>query len=205
MTTRTKPPRIHPQLQPLAIPIDSVELNPRNPRQGDLGAITESLRRFGQAKPIVVQASTRHVVAGNHMLRAALSLGWKEIAANVVELDGREAQAFMIADNRTSDLGSYDEGVLTELLKELAVDDDLEGTGFDGDDVDEMLAKLGWKASGGSTVVQYVLIFDSEAQQDVWTAWLKALRKRYADRPEDTHAARIVRAIAELTLAEAAS
>lgn len=203
--TKTRPLRIAPALLPLAVPIESVELNPRNPRQGDLGAITESLRRFGQQKPIVVQKSTRHVVAGNHMLRAALSLGWKEIAANVVDLDAREAQAFMIADNRTADLGSYDEGVLTELLKELAVDDSLEGTGYDGDDVDEMLAKLGWKASGGSTVIQYVLIFDTESQQDAWTAWLKLLRKRYSDRPEDTHAARIVRAITEMAPVEVAS
>src|SRR5437899_784082 len=74
---------IAPQLQGLAVPIDSIELHPRNPRKGDVPAVTESLRRFGQRKPIVVQAGTRYVVAGNHLLMAARALRWTDIAANV--------------------------------------------------------------------------------------------------------------------------
>jgi len=190
-------PAIAPALIPLIVPIESIQPSPRNPRQGDIGAIVESLRRFGQQKPIVVQESSGHVVAGNHLYRAALSLGWTEIAANVVAMTDVQAQAFMIADNRTADLGSYDEALLTELLAELATMEELTGTGYDGEDVDEMLAKLEWKASGGSTVIQYMLIFDDEEQQLVWNQWLKVLRKRYQDDPNATHAARIVRAILE--------
>ena len=190
-------PAIAPALIPLIVPIESIQPSPRNPRQGDIGAIVESLRRFGQQKPIVVQESSGHVVAGNHLYRAALSLGWTEIAANVVAMTDVQAQAFMIADNRTADLGSYDEALLTELLAELATMEELTGTGYDGEDVDEMLAKLEWKASGGSTVIQYMLIFDDEEQQLVWNQWLKVLRNRYQDDPNATHAARIVRAILE--------
>src|SRR3989442_2624593 len=58
--------RIAPQLRALAVPIDSVSLHPRNPRRGDVAAVRASLERFGQRKPIVVQASTRYVVAGEH-------------------------------------------------------------------------------------------------------------------------------------------
>jgi hypothetical protein len=202
MSADAAPPTIAPGLAPLVIPITDVTPSPRNPRQGDIGAISESLRRFGQQKPIVVQKSTGHVVAGNHLYRAALALGWTQIAANVVDMDDRQAQAYMVADNRTADLGSYDEAILTELLRELAVDGDLAGTGYDGEDVDEMLAKLEWKASGGSTVIQYILIFEDEEQQLVWNQWLKALRKRYADDPNATHAARIVRAILEAAAGE---
>lgn len=54
----TATPTIAPQLLGLAVPIGSVTLHPRNPRRGDVAAVTESLRRFGQKKPIVVQAST---------------------------------------------------------------------------------------------------------------------------------------------------
>jgi hypothetical protein len=185
-------------LIPLLEPIDSLQRHPRNARQGDIGAIVESLRRFGQLKPIVVQESTRYIVAGNHLYAAAETLGWTHVAATVVTMDDATAQAYMIADNRTSDLGSYDESVLTELLAELATAGDLAGTGYDGDDVDEMLAKLDWKASGGNPVIQYVLIFDDEDQQNAWHDWLRALRRKYPDDPEGepaTHAARIIRAI----------
>jgi len=189
--------RIAPSLAPLVVPIDTVAPSPRNPREGDVGAIAESLRRFGQQKPIVVQDSTGLVVAGNHLLRAAQALGWTEIAVNRVSMSDREAKAFMIADNRTADLGSYDQAMLGEMLKELAVEDDLAGTGYDGEDVDEILAKLDWKAGGGSPIVQYVLVFDDEEQQKAWYAWLRRLRKRYADHADQTHAYRIALAIAE--------
>ncbi len=133
---------ISADLLSLAVPIDSVTLHPRNPREGDVGAIVESLRRFGQLKPIVVQASTRFVVAGNHLLRAARELGWTEVAANVSDLDDRQARAFMVADNRTQELGTYDQDALGLLLRELAIADDLEGTGYDGDDVDAMFREF---------------------------------------------------------------
>ena len=90
-------PTIAPALESLCVPIESLERHPRNPRVGDVEAVAASLRRFGQQKPIVVQASTRYVVAGNHLLEAALRLGWTEIAANVVELDDATATAYMLA------------------------------------------------------------------------------------------------------------
>lgn len=198
MTKRTPAPLIAEALSPLVVPIDTVELSPRNPREGDVGAIVESLRRFGQQKPIVVQDSTGYVVAGNHLLRAAQALGWTEIAVNRVAMSDRDAKAFMIADNRTADLGSYDQDVLGAMLKELAIDEDLAGTGYDAEDVDEMLAHLDWKADGGSPIVQYVLIFDDEDQQRTWQAWLRQLRKRYPDATEQTHAFRITKFLAEL-------
>lgn len=128
------------QLRKLKVPIESVQPHPRNARQGDVGAIVASLEAFGQQKPVVVQKSTGYVVAGNHLLRAALELGWTELAANVVELDDETAVRFMLADNRTQELGSYDDGVLAELLEELAQSDaGLSATGYDGDDLDELL------------------------------------------------------------------
>lgn len=134
--------QIAPQLAALAVSIDSVEPHPRNPRRGDVSAIVASLTRFGQRKPIVVQASTRYVVAGNHLLAAALSLGWTEIAANVQEMDDTEATAFMLADNRTADLGGYDEALLAEILDELSAVD-LVATGYDDDAVAALLTAAG--------------------------------------------------------------
>jgi hypothetical protein len=133
---------IAPALRSLAVPIESVELHPRNPRVGDVEAVAASLARFGQQKPIVVQRSTRFVVAGNHLLRAARQLGWTEIAANIEELDDATASAFMLADNRTADLGTYDDALLAAILEEHAATGNLAGTGYDRDDIDELVARL---------------------------------------------------------------
>jgi site-specific DNA-methyltransferase (adenine-specific) len=132
-----------PQLQALVVPIDSVELHPRNPRLGAVAAVAASLARFRQVKPIVVQRSTRYVIAGNHVLRAALSLGWTEIAANVEDLDDAEAIALMLADNRTADLGGYDDTLLAAILAEQQAEDNLAATGYDADDVAALLAQAG--------------------------------------------------------------
>jgi DNA modification methylase len=135
--------RIAPQLARLAVSIDSISLHPRNPRVGNVAAVAASLGRFGQQKPVVVQASTRHVVAGNHLLQAARSLGWTTIAASIEDLDDADALAFMLADNRTADLGGYDEQLLAAILAENAVADNLAATGYDADDVAALLAAAG--------------------------------------------------------------
>lgn len=171
--------KIAPALNTLRIPIDSVSAFPGNPRQGDVGAICESLRRFGQQKPIVVQASTRYIVAGNHLWKGAKALGWTEVAANVVEMDDREASAYLIADNRTSELGAYDEEALGEMLRVLAEEGNLKATGYDADDVDDFLKRLeseeGPKVPGeirfATELMEahnyVVLIFDNELDWNV--------------------------------------
>jgi DNA modification methylase len=135
--------RIAPALQALAVPIASIELHPRNSRIGDVEAVVASLQRFGQLKPIVVQSSTRFVVAGNHLVRAAQKLGWTEIAANVEAMDDATAVAYMLADNRTSDLGGYDDDLLAAILAEQAAADNLAATGYDADDVAALLRAVG--------------------------------------------------------------
>jgi DNA modification methylase len=136
-------PRIAPALQALVVPIASIELHPRNPRIGDVAAIAASLRRFGQLKPLVVQRSTMFCVAGNHVLRAARSLGWTEIAANVAAMDDATALAFLLTDNRTSDIGVYDDALLAAILAEQAAADNLAATGYDPADVAALLRTAG--------------------------------------------------------------
>lgn len=133
---------IAPDIAALAVPVGGLTPHPRNVREGDVGAISESLRRFGQLKPIVVQKSTGYVVAGNHLYRAAVALGWKEVAAVRADLDDETAIAYLVADNRTQELGTYDDAGLAALLSELAAAGNLDATGYDGDDVDRLLADL---------------------------------------------------------------
>jgi ParB/Sulfiredoxin domain len=117
------------------IGIDTVEPHPDNPRLHDLDAIAASLERFGQTKPIIVQKATNYVVAGNGTRLAAAQLGWTEIQALVVDFDDEKAKAYLAADNRTSDRAKYDAERLLGLLEGL---EDLDGTGYDFDDLDDM-------------------------------------------------------------------
>lgn len=129
-------------LIPLLLPIDSVEAHPRNPRKGNLDVIARSLDDFGQTKAVVVQASTRWICAGNHTRRAALEkLGWTHIAGMVGDISDEDATAYLLADNRSSDLGEYDTTGLIELLGEQAEAGRIAMTGYTADDYDDLIAE----------------------------------------------------------------
>jgi ParB-like chromosome segregation protein Spo0J len=123
------------QVRSEVVSIDSLKPYPLNPRRGNLKAIQESLKINGQYRPIVVQQDTSFILAGNHTWQAAKSLGWTEIAVSFVECDDKTAKKILLADNRTSDLGLFNDELILELLEEL---ESWEGTGYNLDDFDKM-------------------------------------------------------------------
>lgn len=113
---------IHESLTSLAMPLTSLVPLKDNPRRGDVDAIAASYKEFGQVKPIVVadNGDGRYViVAGNHQYQAAKRLGWDSIACTVLDGDEKKATAFAYADNRTADLGGYDEDLLVQMISEV--------------------------------------------------------------------------------------
>lgn len=105
-----------------SVPIATLSQDPANARKHDdknLESIKASLRRFGQQKPIVVDSSNV-VRAGNGTLAAATALGWESINVVQTDLQGSEATAYAIADNRTAELAEWDESVLAASLSSLA-------------------------------------------------------------------------------------
>jgi len=131
-------------LHPLAYPLEKLRLLPGNPRRGNLDAVKRSLEAFGQRKPIVARRSDRVVIAGNHTLQAAQALGWSEIAVVWVDDDDTTSKAFALADNRTAQLGDYDEAALAELIGQVgSVDPDLlVASGWDELSVQELVKEL---------------------------------------------------------------
>lgn len=122
------------------VPIEEPTPDPANARKHDernLKSIIDSLRAFGQQKPIVVDGRGI-VVAGNGTLEAAKRLGWTEIAIVRSDLDPTQATAFGIADNRTAELAEWDDEVLRSLLD--SMDDEMRDVlAFDQKEIDALV------------------------------------------------------------------
>jgi hypothetical protein len=127
------------------VPIDSVFPDPANVRRRDqraVDAIKASLVRFGQQTPIVCDFK-RTIRKGNGTWQAARELGWTEIEVRWTDLKGSEATAYSVADNRTSDLSSFDDTALAETLRALQSEDfPIEAAGFTDAEVDELIGRL---------------------------------------------------------------
>ena len=125
-----------------SIKINQLRLDSNNARTHDdknLEAIKSSLERFGQQKPIVI-TDDNTVVAGNGTLTAALSLSWTHIDCVRTSLDGDEATAYAIADNKTAELAVWDENQLADTLLRLEESNvDALVTGFTQEEIDKLV------------------------------------------------------------------
>jgi hypothetical protein len=145
--------RVPDELRPLLTPISSLKLDPHNARlhnERNLRAITDSLKDFGQIKPIVVlQDGT--VVAGNGTLTAAIDLGATQIA--VVRWptnDLEQAQKFALVDNRTAELATWDRNELAALMQGLG-GDSVDLPGWDAGEIRQLLDSSMRTVFGGDT------------------------------------------------------
>lgn len=112
----------------------------KNPRRGDIEAIANSLKTHGQYKTICVNKGTKtgrplEILAGNHTIKAARTLGWETIQATIIDVDDEAAAKIVIADNRTSDLAENDPAILIDLIDSLT---DLDGTGWAETELEEL-------------------------------------------------------------------
>ncbi|MFF5045660.1 ParB/Srx family N-terminal domain-containing protein [[Kitasatospora] papulosa] len=141
---------------------------PGNAKRGDVGAILESLCRNGQYRSLIVREAPPGeytVLAGNHTLQALAAHGpgpcgltvkvdgeerpcavcrgeeWEPQArCEIVHCDVDTARRVNLVDNRTAELGDWDEEALAELLGQLG--DDMGGTGYDTGDLEDLLTAL---------------------------------------------------------------
>jgi hypothetical protein len=128
--------------------IGSIVPDPNNPRmhsREQIKAIARSIRTFGFNAPILVDKANR-IVAGHGRLEAAKRLKLAEAPVICLEhLTEAQAKAFMLADNKLSDLSNWDEPKLAVVLKELseiALDFEIEVTGFDRPEIDFRIQSL---------------------------------------------------------------
>lgn len=136
-------------LIPLLTPCNDLHEHPRNVRQGNVERLIWSLNHFGQMVPIIVQSKTPEgatrnvIVKGNHTYKAAVAIGWRSIAAVFVELDDDTAYQYLLADNKASDIATYDKEALRQGLQSLSDAGQLQNTLFTADDLDDLTSSLG--------------------------------------------------------------
>ncbi|GAC1344855.1 MAG: DNA modification methylase [Acetobacteraceae bacterium] len=101
--------------------------------------LARSIETFRFNVPILIDRDG-NIIAGQGRFLACRELGWTEIPTiRVGHLNEAQLKAFMIADNRLSELSTWDDQILGETLQELSLlnlDFSLEATGFDTGEID---------------------------------------------------------------------
>ena len=101
-----------------SLPISAIRPNPFQPRRDfrteELADLEASLRSTGLLQPITVRPAPNGIgfelIAGERRLRAAIRLGWTEIAAVVRPTDDRAALTLAMVENlQRADLGPIEE------------------------------------------------------------------------------------------------
>jgi ParB-like chromosome segregation protein Spo0J len=76
--------------------------------------IADSITAFGFNVPILIDRDG-NVIAGHGRLLAAKQLGWREVPTLCLDhLSRAHARAFMIADNRLTEIASWDDRLLAQ-------------------------------------------------------------------------------------------
>jgi ParB-like chromosome segregation protein Spo0J len=123
-------------------PLDKLKEFPGNPKDHDVGAIHESMRENGIVDVIYVQEwpkTPKYILAGHGRKKTLLAAGVTRVNCVFVQIPPDAARRYVVASNRTAEAGGWNDDLLTEYLRRQAETEQLLGTGFDGDDLDEML------------------------------------------------------------------
>lgn len=166
--------RIPEPLRPLLRDITTIAQHPRNPNNGDVDAIVESILTVGYTAPVIVQASTGYIVAGNHRYAAMLELGEDTIPVIEVNWDDETTLRHLVGDNHIAEMARRDEAQLLDILQELSdTDAGLAGTAMTPQDIADLVKAIepheGMFAHLTPNLVYGVMVtcVDADAQQEV--------------------------------------
>lgn len=134
------------QLKVKYIPIGDLKDWDENPRINDeaAGKLTKLIEVHGFINPIIITPDMK-VRAGHTRIKAAKLMGIEKVPAMIVEFDSEEqAQAFSLADNKAGEWAEWDFKKLVDILLRLDIGDfDMDITGFQMDEIEDMVNKFG--------------------------------------------------------------
>jgi len=118
--------------------------NPRKHPASQIKQLASSINKYGFTVPLIIDENDM-VLAGHGRLQAAHELGIEDVNCVVVNgLSESDKRAYVIADNRISDLSDWNWDRLMSELRDFALDDDFdwEDIGFGDVDISELLADV---------------------------------------------------------------
>src|SRR5437588_5323956 len=146
--SRRRSPNLSHQMLIIYRPIDQLKPDPSNPRRHSkkqIRQIADSIKTFGFNVPVLVDADL-NVKAGHGRLLACRELGITEVPTLCLDhLTPAQARAFMITDNRLTEIATWDDRLLAQQLKDLSLlglDFSLEILGFEMGEIDLRIAAL---------------------------------------------------------------
>lgn len=151
------------------VPIGSVRPYENNPRFNDdaVSGVAKSISLYGWQSPIIVDEEMV-VIAGHTRLKAAQSLGLKEVLVHVAKgLSPEKAKAFRLDDNRTAENSKWDLsklGVEFNVLKEEGYD--ISQLAFDGEEIKRAIASAENADNEGMTDADEEPEFSDSAEAD---------------------------------------
>lgn len=124
------------------VPLDRIIPYADNPRDnsGAVDAVAESIKQFGFNVPLVLDRD-HVIITGHTRYKAAQKMGLSSVPCIIAEgLREDQARAYRLADNRVSELATWDKVLLTQELKALEeIGIDMTDFGF-SEELDEMTA-----------------------------------------------------------------
>jgi len=121
------------------IPLAEIKPYWRNPRNNEkaIAAVKKSIESYGFNSPLVIDKENV-IIAGHSRYKALMELGHKTAPCVVVDLPSAKAKEYRIADNKTSELASWDMELLIPELREIGDLSDM-SVFFENIDLDNLL------------------------------------------------------------------
>ena len=122
------------------------DYNPRKsltPTDSEYQKIKRSIEEFGYVDPIIIN-SDKTIIGGHQRATVLNDLGYEEIEAVIVELDKTKEKALNIALNKIT--GEWDLEKLAQVLAELEAELDATITGFDADQIQDLIDQINYIA-----------------------------------------------------------
>ena len=122
--------------------------NPRTHSDKQLAKLQASIVKFGFTAPVLIDEANV-ILSGHGRVQAAIALELSTIPVRVINgLTESKKRAYVIADNKLSQLSKWDEDLLKSELNILIQDDfDIELTGFSTAEIDIMFDEVGAPSS----------------------------------------------------------
>lgn len=136
--------------------ISDLSLYKKNPRvhDGAVDRMAQVIQEFGFRVPILTKKDGE-IIDGHLRVKAALSLGMKKVPTIEVEdLSDAQMRALRLAANKSATFATWDFNLLAEEFESLQIEEvDMEISGFDPAEIDEVFRLLSDKAGDDASVI----------------------------------------------------